>query len=145
MRGSRGRQGGGQCPNPSQSCRPRSHRGKSRVRTLSKAGRLCFPSASQRLASAWPGGSPEVGGNSFSEHPSQVPALLKSPIHSCPLIPGSFPQKHPLILVSGTFLYRHTPCLETYMQMHTLLLYTPFYTMFPLIYTLQRFFHIRTW
>lgn len=108
-------------------------------------------SASLLSSSTWHGPDPE-----------EVPMLVAIPsltqfLGTCSsevfhlLTPGSFPQKYPLILVSGIFFHRDTTCLETYMQIHTFyflpkgnLFYTPFYIIFPLIITLWRFFHIST-
>lgn len=101
----------------------------------SKAGWALLPLRGPAPAFTGPGGSPSVGGNSFSEHHSQVPALLVShPLRS----PDAWfiSQKPPLKLASGIFLHRNAPCLETHMQMHRLLLYTPFTPFPPYLYPL---------
>lgn len=52
---------------------------------------VCFPSEPLHQASLPGEDDSSAGDDSFSEHTSWVPALLKSPIHFCPLTPGSFP------------------------------------------------------
>ena len=96
-------------PNHTWSCWPRSCHGWGRVRALSRSGWALLSLQAPAPGAGLRGedGS-NVGGDSFYEYTSWVPALLKSPIHSCLLIPGPFPQKHPLVLVSAIYFHRDT-------------------------------------
>ena len=113
---------------------------------------VCFPSEPLHQASLPGEDDFSTDDDSFSEHTSWVPALLKSPVHSCPLTPGSFLQtstsisfcdiltqrSHLFVNINTNtyiFILPHPPPTEVY--------YThPSKSLFPLARVLWRFLQI---